>query len=570
MFSRALSISKEPESKDLSLNSIEFFDAMNSDDIDKVKECLRNPDLKVWQIKDENGYTALHLAVFKNNFELTSLIIGEAKKGLGLVTGKKLSNFINEKTNEGYTALHYATSNGNIKLVKLLMENGATLDIVTNLGKNVMHVAAESNQPSMLVYFLLYEGQDISFVDENGSTPLHWACYAGAFETVWYLLNLGANINAQDNVKFTPLHLAVSNNRVNIVKLLLQKGVDKNMTSNKNELPIDIARKKNYTEIVNLLDDKDYNPLCTLEHPTEYVKPNNIYKKFIFLMFLIPEILIIFLILPFLESVIYYIVNLALFIFCLLSYFFLLSKKPGFVINQQLLEECKENREQPLKQLVKSGSNLKLYCPTCYVIKNNNCQHCFICDKCIHNMNHHCFWLNKCIGKENKIIYIIFIFNALLYTFYSLFICSNLLFDTVNIPYKIDFLPEGFYLHIDRGVRVLCAGLVFIFSGIMTFPLFFLFMIEMAKMCGLLGNKKKNNIINKNIEINDENIGKLEMEQKEPLLNEDNKEINNININNNDEEEEKKEEDYKIKIPKENFPLVDDRPSDANEINSQD
>ena len=55
MFSRALSISKEPESKDLSLNSIEFFDAMNTDDIDKVKECLRNPDLKVWQIKDENG-----------------------------------------------------------------------------------------------------------------------------------------------------------------------------------------------------------------------------------------------------------------------------------------------------------------------------------------------------------------------------------------------------------------------------------------------------------------------------------------------------------------------------------
>ena len=344
MFSRGLSISKEPESKDLSLTSIEFFDAMNSDDIDRVKTYLRNPDLKVWQIKDENGYTALHLAAFKNNLELTSLIIGEAKKGLGLATGKKISSFINEKTNEGFTALHYATSNGNIKLVKFLMENGATLDVVTNLGKNVMHVAAESNQPSMLVYFLLYEGQDISFVDENGSTPLHWACYGGAFETVWYLLNLGANINAQDNVKFTPLHLAVSNNRVNIVKLLLQKGVDKNMANNKNELPIDIARKKNYTEIVNLLEEKDYNPLCTLEHPTEYVNPSNIYKKFIFLMIIIPEILIIFLILPFLESVIYYIVNVTLFILCLLSYFFLLSKKPGFVQNQKLLDDCKESR----------------------------------------------------------------------------------------------------------------------------------------------------------------------------------------------------------------------------------
>lgn len=79
--------------------------------------------------------------------------------------------------------------------------------------------------------------------------------------------------------------------------------------------------------------------------------------------------------------------------------------------------------------------------------------------------------------------------------------------------------------------------------------------------------KEKNNIINKNIEINDENIEKLEMQQKEPLLNENNKEINN---DNNDQEEEKKEEDNKIKIPKENFPLVDDRPSDVNEINNQD
>jgi hypothetical protein len=246
---------------------------------------------------------------------------------------------------------------------------------------------------------------------------------------------------------------------------------------------------------------------------------------------------------------------------------FLLSKKPGFAQNQQLLEDCKENREEPLNQLVKSGSNLKLYCPTCYVIKNNDYQHCFICDKCIQNMSHHCFWLNKCIGKENKIIYIIFIFNALLYTFYSLFICCNLLFDTVNIPYKIDFLPEGFYLHIDRGVRVLCAGLVVIFSGIMTFPLFFLFMIEMTKICGLLGKKKKNNIININNEINDENIENLELKQKEPLLNEDNGDINNIKIIN--EEEEKKKENNKIKIPNENFPLVDNRPSEVNENNNQ-
>lgn len=552
MFARSTSIVKESPSNNLNLNSYEFFEALNKDEIEKVKSFFYDPSIKIWQLKDENNYTALHFSVLKNNYELTQFIIEQLKKGMGMSATQKLENYINEKNKEGITALHYAVSNGNLKLFQLLKQNGANLDAVTNTGKNIMHISSGSNQPSMLIHLFLNEAQDISSVDENGSTPLHWACYYSAEESVNYLLSLKVDIDAQDKEKFTPLHLSVSNNSIKIVRLLLQKGANKNIVNNYNELPIDIAKKKNYTEIVNILINKEYNPLCTLEMPIEYIKPNDIYKKIIILMIVIPEIIIFILVLPFLESIVYYVLNAAAFLLCLLTYFILLGKEPGFQKNAQLLIECGgEGDNKPLKKLLENGSDLKAYCPTCYVLKGEDRKHCFICDKCVSDMSHHCFWINKCIGKKNKIIYIIFVISAFLDAFCSLFICINLILDTVNIPYKKDFLFDWLYSGIDRGFRVLGAAVVGIFSGFATFPLFFLFMIEMFKSCGLLGKKKDREYISNDTDrIKNDEGRHLELQAQEPLLYGDNN-INSIND----------ERETKIKIPQENFPIVDERPS---------
>ena len=274
---------------------------------------------KIWQIKDENGLTPLHYSVFRNNYDLTTIIINEVKKGLGM-SSNKISNFINEKTNEGFTALHYAVNNGNLLIVQLLKQYGAKFEAVTNLGKNAVHIAAEANQVTMLMYLILNEALDIFCLDENGSTPLHWACYSGAFEAVDYLLSLKADINAQDKERITPLFLAVDNKRENIVRILLMNGADKNLPNKKNELPINIARKKNYVRIKNLLKDKEYNPLCTLESPPKYIEPSNIYRKLILFLIIIVELIIFILILPFLEDIYHLFVNLGSFALCLLSF----------------------------------------------------------------------------------------------------------------------------------------------------------------------------------------------------------------------------------------------------------
>ena len=583
MFSRFRAKSSKNAYPSNNNESSEFFKAIKNNDIEKAKSYISS--IKIWEIKDENGLTPLHFSVFNNNYELTTLIISEIKKGLGL-SSNKISNFINEKTNDGFTALHYAVKNDNIELVKLLKQYDAKFEALTNLGKNVVHIAAESNHPTMLIYLILNEAGDFLCTDENGSTPLHWACYSGAYEVVNYLLKLKSDINAQDKESITPLFLAAANNKENIVRLLLMHGADENIRNKKNELPIDIARKKHFLNIVEILKDKVYNPLCTIEFPNKYIQPSNSYKKLILLIIIITELIIFFLVLPFLEEIFHLLVNLATFILCLLSHILFLIIPPQYTKNTSLIKECGgEDNNKPLRALLNKGVKLEKYCPVCYIENKKNITHCFICNKCVVEMSHHCFWFNRCICKRNKIFYLIFLFFSFIYAIVSIFICSNLLFDTVTIPYIKSFFPSWFYFDIDRGIRVLGSSIIIVFSFIITFPLFFLFMIEIAKKCGLLGKKKiideiildrKININNNDYDLIDENENLIELNKKnKDEINEENIiEYNNIEEKNNIGENKDSEYDIEnninnqidntsVKIPKDDFPLIDSRSSEV-------
>lgn len=131
------------------------------------------------------------------------------KVRLGINSKKIISSFINRKSTQGFTALHYASYRGNIDIVTKLIDNGAEIEVTNNRGINVIHMAAQGNQPSTLVYFKDKYFLNIQSIDEMGSTPLHWACYTGSEVAVHFLLSWNVDINAQDREGLTPLHLAV-------------------------------------------------------------------------------------------------------------------------------------------------------------------------------------------------------------------------------------------------------------------------------------------------------------------------------------------------------------------------
>ena len=568
MFSRYGSFKQSVnKSKDSGLNAHDFLGAIKEGDIEKCQKIMSESDIKIWELTDEKINTALHYSVFQNNYDLTLLILEEAKKGFGINSLKKMPNYINSKNKEGITALHYSVLKGNIKIFNLLKKYGADLDAVTNAGKNIVHLAAESNLPTMMIYLFLKEARDISAVDENGSTPLHWACYHQAEECVNYLLNIdNVDINAQDKDGITPLSIAVSNNNVNLVKLLLRKDADKNIKGRNNQLPIDIANKKNLPEIIDILKSEK-NHLCTLETPNIHIPLSGHYKRLIVSLLIIVEIIVVILVLPFLENLIFLIINGVFFIFNILALILISCIEPGYQKNQTLVQESGgEDGYRCWQKLVEDGEDLRRYCPVCYVVKSNNITHCFVCNKCVKDICHHCFWFNKCIGRKNRPYYITFLLVTFLSCVYTIFICTYLLFDSVNIPFASLF-PTWFYLGIDRGFRVLGASICSIIAMIASYPLFWLFMIEMFKLCGLLGKKNKdrenlivendekiNNKININVDNiekdNNNNNHKIELQNKE----------NNIIINDNENDIQNEENNNK-------FPIIDEKDDKADDEN---
>ena len=124
--------------------------------------------------------------------------------------------------------------------------------------------------------------------------------------------------------------------------------------------------------------------------------------------------------------------------------------------------------------------------------KSYNITHCFICDKCVEDFSHHCFWINKCIAKKNRGLYFVFVLFTLIYANHTLYICLELLWDDINLPYETKLL-HLYIFNQQKGFRVLGASAAGIFALITGLPLWFLLLIEIFKTCGLFG-KKKNTI----------------------------------------------------------------------------
>jgi hypothetical protein len=207
-----------------------FFEAIKNENLIDIKNYFKNESLKVWLFKEEEEYTgkyhkikkiiliikflALHRAAFMNLTQVLCTIIDEMRIRLGIEAKREIKKWVNEKTEQGFTALHYCAYRGNIDSINKLIENDAEIEVTNRRGLNVLHMAAQGNQPNALVYFKEKYHMNIQSVDDLGSTPLHWACYTGSETAVLYLLSWPQSLNAQDREGLSPLHLAVMSGKI--------------------------------------------------------------------------------------------------------------------------------------------------------------------------------------------------------------------------------------------------------------------------------------------------------------------------------------------------------------------
>merc|ERR1712137_201532 len=83
----------------------------------------------------------------------------------------------------------------------------------------------------------LHFAMDVNSLNDDGETPLHWACKVGSTEIVKYLLTHGASINAMDENGDTPLHWAAEENHTEVAELLLKHKANLNSKNILRETP---------------------------------------------------------------------------------------------------------------------------------------------------------------------------------------------------------------------------------------------------------------------------------------------------------------------------------------------
>jgi ankyrin repeat protein len=173
-------------------------------------------------------------------------------------------------------------------MVQLLLTNNAKVDSVDVHGKSVLHLAAACGHLVCLQTILAYlTEKDISLLDGQECSALHWACYNGNANCVEFLLENNVFDKLEGNpfsaahcsafagserclelllVKFgssiaqlkdsrdrTPLHIAALHGHVECAKLLIQKGGDVRASDEDGRTPLIAAAQYGQAAFVEYL-----------------------------------------------------------------------------------------------------------------------------------------------------------------------------------------------------------------------------------------------------------------------------------------------------------------------------
>ena len=113
--------------------------------------------------------------------------------------------------------------------------------------------ACQNGQKGVVMAFLKKDNINVNAVDENGLSPLHYACQKGYRDIVKLLIASGADVTLISNVSITPLHTAVLSGNKEIIQLLTEAGADLNATDKRGKTPLIYAVEAKKAEAARYL-----------------------------------------------------------------------------------------------------------------------------------------------------------------------------------------------------------------------------------------------------------------------------------------------------------------------------
>ncbi|XP_049884018.1 uncharacterized protein LOC126379352 isoform X2 [Pectinophora gossypiella] len=200
--------------------SEEFFEAVKSNDINKVDELLSSAIVDV-NLKNpkEKGRTALHIASHEDYYELVCMLVD------------KYHADVNATDEEGELPLQLATDRYYMKIVKFLLKRNSNLQEYAARYLNSEPVeelitAAESNDINKVAQ-LVTSGVDVNSEDRSNynQTVLEVAADKGFYELAVALVDEhGADLHHEDETGESAYHKAANNKHDNIANFLAERG----------------------------------------------------------------------------------------------------------------------------------------------------------------------------------------------------------------------------------------------------------------------------------------------------------------------------------------------------------
>jgi ankyrin repeat protein len=131
---------------------------------------------------------------------------------------------IDTKGSQGQTPLMLAAAFGSADAVRVLIASGADVKMASPAGVTAVHWAVTDIGKTRT---LIDAGADVHAVTQLGRTPLIIAAAAhDSSDVVRLLLSKGANVNAADNTGVTPLIAAANADNLEVATMLLAHGAD--------------------------------------------------------------------------------------------------------------------------------------------------------------------------------------------------------------------------------------------------------------------------------------------------------------------------------------------------------
>jgi ankyrin repeat protein/tetratricopeptide (TPR) repeat protein len=182
-------------------------------------------------MKDKDGMTALHLAVWNMHLEMVDLLL---KSPVTLVSAE------NER---GWTALHLAVWNNDVAMIEKLVQVGAINAISKNRGNSPMFWAAQNGHVDA-IKALKKAGADLAEENVEGWTPMHVAALHGRANMIKVLKNARCDVSARTKTGSTPMHLAVKYGHLDAIKTLIDAGANVSIRDVDGLTPMDLAERE--------------------------------------------------------------------------------------------------------------------------------------------------------------------------------------------------------------------------------------------------------------------------------------------------------------------------------------